>query len=341
MTRRTCLLALLAIALGFAHSPAHTQSYPAKPIRMIVPFPAGGPTNSMARIMADRLSSALGQTVIVENRGGGAGGSVGAKAAAGADPDGYTLFLTPPGPISVAPAVFKNLDYDPAKAFVPVAMLIATPLTLVVNPAALDVKTLPELVAYAKRNPGKISLGTQGYGTAPHLLGELLKLEAKVDIVHVPYRGTAPAMADLLAGQVQMFFDTTTVVVPQIRAGKLRPLAVTSEKRNFQLPEVPTTAEAGYPKLLALFWLALFAPTGTPAAIVARLNAVINESFAADDVRARFAQLGAEMRLGTPEKSRQLCGRGTGALDRRDVGGRDQGRMSAPARPRSPRARMA
>jgi tripartite-type tricarboxylate transporter receptor subunit TctC len=129
----------------------------------------------------------------------------------------------------------------------------------------------------------------------------LLKLEAKVDIVHVPYRGTAPALADLLAGQVQMFFDTTTVVVPHIRSGKLRPLAVTSEKRNFQLPDVPTTAEAGYPKLVALFWLALFAPAGTPPAIVAKLNSVINESFATDDMRARFAQLGAEMRLGTPD----------------------------------------
>jgi tripartite-type tricarboxylate transporter receptor subunit TctC len=301
MTIRACLLGFVLAILGFAQSPAQAQSYPSRPIKMIVPFPAGGPTDSMARIVADRLSSALKQTVVVENRGGGAGGSVGAKAAASAEPDGYTLFLTPPGPISVAPAVFKKLDYDPAKAFVPIVMLISTPLVLVVNPAVLDVKSLQELVAYAKANPGKVVLGTQGYGTAPHLLGELLKLETGVNIVHVPYRGTAAALADLLAGQVQMFFDTTTVVVPQIQSGKLRPLAVTGEARNFQLPEVPTTAEAGFPKLLATFWLGLFAPTGTPAAVIAKLNAAINESFNTDEMRARFAKLGAEMKLGTPE----------------------------------------
>jgi tripartite-type tricarboxylate transporter receptor subunit TctC len=301
MTKRALVRFVAATIFGFAHAgTALAQNYPNRPIKMIVPFPAGGPTDFMARLIADRLSAALGQTIVVENRGGGGGGSVGAKAVATADPDGYTLLLTPPGPLSIAPAVYRKLDYDPVKDFVPIALLIATPLVLTVNPA-LPVHSLPELVAYAKSHPGQISLGTQGYGTAPHLLGELLKLEAGIDIVHVPYRGTAPALADLMAGQVQMFFDTTTVVVPQIRAGKLRPLAVTSEKRNFQLPDVPTTTEAGFPKMVSLFWLGMVAPAGTPADIVARLNSVINESMRAPDVRARFADLGAELRLGTPQ----------------------------------------
>jgi tripartite-type tricarboxylate transporter receptor subunit TctC len=300
ITKRALVFFLVATAFGFAADATLAQSYPTRPVKMIVPFPAGGPTDFMARLIADRLSSALGQTIVIENRGGGAGGSVGAKAAATAEPDGYTLLLTPPGPLTVAPAVYKKLDYDPVKDFVPIAMLIATPLVLTVNPV-LPVNSLPELVAYAKSHPGKISLGTQGYGTAPHLLGELLKLDAGVDIVHVPYRGTAPALADLMSGQVQMFFDTTTVVVPHIRAGKLRPLAVTSDKRNFQLPDVPTTAEAGFPKMVSLFWLGMVAPTGTPAGIVASLNSVLNETMQAPDMRARFADLGAEMRLGTPQ----------------------------------------
>lgn len=300
LSRRAIVVGLAASPFGFAAGETLAQNYPNRPIKMIVPFPAGGPTDFMARLIADRLSAALGQTIVVENRGGGGGGSVGAKAAATAEPDGYTLLLTPPGPLSIAPAVYRKLDYDPVKDFVPIALLIATPLVLTVNPT-LPVHSLPELVAYAKSHPGQISLGSQGYGTAPHLLGELLKLEAGIDIVHVPYRGTAPALADLLAGQVQMFFDTTTVVVPQIRAGKLRALAVTSETRNFQLPDVPTTAEAGFPKLVSLFWLGLVAPTGTPADIVARLNTVVNESLRAPDVRARFADLGAELRLGAPQ----------------------------------------
>jgi tripartite-type tricarboxylate transporter receptor subunit TctC len=297
-TRRDFTLLILAACIGFAPGQlASAQPYPTRPIRMVVPFPAGGPTDAMARIVADRMSSALGQTVVVDNRGGGGGGSVGAKAVATAEADGYTLLLTPPGPITIAPAVYKTLDYDPVKNFVPVAMLIATPLILVVHPA-LPVHSLGELVAYTKNNPGKVSFASQGFGTAPHLLGEMLKLDHGAAIVHVPYRGTAPAIADLLAGQVQMFFDTTTVTVPHIRGGTVRPLAATSTTRNPQLPDVPTTAEAGFPNLVSIFWLGLFAPTGTPDGIVEKLNAVINQAFQAPDIRARFADLGAELKLG-------------------------------------------
>jgi tripartite-type tricarboxylate transporter receptor subunit TctC len=297
--------AMVASAMGLgpaqAQSQLNVQAYPTRPIRMVVPFPAGGPTDAMARIVADRMSSALGQTVVVDNRGGGGGGSVGAKAVATAEADGYTLLLllllTLPGPITIAPAVYKTLDYDPVRNFVPVAMLIATPLILVVHPA-LPVHSLGDLVTYTKSNPGKISFASQGFGTAPHLLGEMLKLDHGAAIIHVPYRGTAPAIADLLAGQVQMFFDTTTVTVPHIRGGKVRPLAATSTTRNPQLPDVPTTAEAGFPKLVSIFWLGLFAPAGTPDGIVEKLNAVVNQAFQAPDIRARFADLGAELKLG-------------------------------------------
>jgi tripartite-type tricarboxylate transporter receptor subunit TctC len=298
--KRTFLVAALIAGFAFAVVQTQAQPYPSRPIKIVVPFPPGGPTDAMARMAADRLQAALQQTVLVENRGGGAGGSVGAKAVASSDPDGYTLLLTPPGPLTVGPAVHRNLDYDAATAFTPVGMLFSAPLVLVVIPS-LPVNTLAELIAYAKQNPGKISQASQGFGVAPHLLLELLKLETGVNIVHVPYRGTAPALTDLLAGTVQMFFDTPTILLPHIQAGKLRPLAVTSESRNRQLPNVPTTTEAGYPKLVSLFWLGVVAPAGTPQPIVDKLNAALNASFDAPDVRAQLADLGADLRLGTPE----------------------------------------
>jgi len=301
-SRRVILAAALTLGvfvLGDGAVPA--QPYPSRPIKIVVPFPPGGPTDAMARIAADRLATTLGQTVLVENRGGGAGGSVGAKAVASADPDGYTLLLTPPGPLTTGPAVHKNLDYDAATAFTPVGMLFSAPLVLVVIPS-LPINTLPELIAYARQNPGKISQASQGFGVAPHLLLELLKLETGVNIVHVPYRGTAPALTDLMAGTVQTFFDTPTILLPYIQSGKLRPLAVTSESRNRQLPNVPTTTEAGYPKLVSLFWLGVVAPAGTPPAIIDKLNGAFNTSFEAPDVRAKLTELGADLRLGTPQE---------------------------------------
>jgi tripartite-type tricarboxylate transporter receptor subunit TctC len=301
INRRTLLTGLSAsipaCAIGGA---AFAESYPSRPIKVIVPFPAGGPSDGMARIAAQRLAVTLGQSVVVENRGGGAGGSVGAMAVATAEPDGYTILLTAPGPLTVGPAINKNLDYDPRKAFTPVGLLMVSPLVMCVHPS-VPVKTLPELVAYAKANPGKITFGSQGYGTAPHLLTELLKLETGVNIVHVAYRGTAPALNDLMGGRIQMFTDTTTVVIPQIQAGNLRPLAVTTATRSAQLPDVPTTAEAGFPKLQAEFWLGVVAPAGTPAEIVNKLNAAFNESLRAGETRTRLESLGAEIKLGTPE----------------------------------------
>jgi tripartite-type tricarboxylate transporter receptor subunit TctC len=298
ITRRTALAALPVLALA-AGREAHAQAYPARPVKMVVPFPAGGPTDGMARIVSDRLGVELGQNIVVENRGGGAGGSVGAKVVATAEPDGYTILLTPPGPLTVGPAVHRNIGYDPQKAFVPVGLLIVTPLVMCVAPS-IPAKTLGELVAYAKANPGKITFGSQGFGTAPHLLTEMLKLETGVNIVHVPYRGTAPALTDLMAGQIQMFTDTTTVVIPQIAAGKLRPLAVTTPERSARLPEVPTTAEAGFAKLRAYFWLGVVAPAGTPADIVQKLNAAFSATLRLPETRARLENLGVDIRTGTP-----------------------------------------
>jgi tripartite-type tricarboxylate transporter receptor subunit TctC len=283
--------------IGFAH--AQAQGYPNRPIRMVVPFPPGGPTDGMARIISDRLGAVLGQTIVVENRGGGAGGSIGAKAVATADPDGYTILITPGGALTTGPAVHPNIGYDPAKVFVPVGLLIETPLIVAAHPD-LPVKSLAEVVAYAKANPGKISWGSQGFGTAPHLLAELFKIEAGVNVVHVPFRGTAPMLAAVIAGQVQIVADPSTTALPHVQSGQLRPLAIAGTERHPKLPDVPTTVEAGYPKLNAPFWLGVVAPAGTPPTIIDTLNAAFRESLAPAETRARLAALGAEIKTGTP-----------------------------------------
>jgi tripartite-type tricarboxylate transporter receptor subunit TctC len=288
--------------------PAHAQAYPNRPIRMVVPFPAGGPTDGIARIISDRLGAVLGQTIIVENRGGGAGGSIGAKAVATADPDGYTILITPGGSLTTGPAVHSNIGYDPVKVFTPVCLLIETPLIVAAH-EDLPVKSLAEVVAYAKANPGKISWGSQGFGVAPHLLLELFKLEAGVNIVHVPYRGTAPMLAAIVAGEVQMVADPMTTSLPHVQSGKLRALAIAGTERSPKLPDVPTTVEAGYPKLNAPFWLGVVAPAGTPPAIIDKLNAAFRESLAPAETRARLAALGADIKIGTPaEFGKMLAG---------------------------------
>jgi tripartite-type tricarboxylate transporter receptor subunit TctC len=278
---------------------AQAHGYPNRPIRMVVPFPAGGPTDGMARIISERLGAVLGQSIVIENRGGGAGGSNGAKVVAAADPDGYTILITPGGSLTSGPAVHANIGYEPLKVFTPVGLLIVSPQIMAVHPD-VPVKTLPELVAYARANPGKVTWGSQGFGTSPHLLAEMFKLEAGVNIVHVPYRGTAPMLAAILAGEIQMIADASTTSLPHIQAGKLRPLAVPLTERFSKLPDIPTTAEVGYPKLLAPFWLGVVAPTGTPPAIVDKLNAAFRESMAPPETQARLANLGAEIKIGTP-----------------------------------------
>jgi tripartite-type tricarboxylate transporter receptor subunit TctC len=289
--------------IGLAH--AQSQAYPNRPIKVVVPFPAGGPTDGTARIISDRLGAVLGQTIVVENRGGGAGGSIGAKFVATSDPDGYTLLLTPGGALTTGPAVHSNIGYDPAKAFVSVAQLIDTPQVVVVH-ESVPVKTMAELVAYAKANPGKITWGSQGFGTAPHLLAELFKLDAGVNILHVPYRGTAPMLSAIVAGEVQMVADPMPTVLPHIQSGKLRPLAVTSGTRHPKLPDVPTVVEAGFPKLQATFWLGVVAPAGTPPDVINKLNAAFRESLVPAETRARLDALGADIKIGTPAEFEKL-----------------------------------
>jgi tripartite-type tricarboxylate transporter receptor subunit TctC len=299
---RRALLTLIATGavVTLAAAPSSAQPYPNKLVRIVAPFPAGGPTDGAARLIADRLSALFGQTVVVENRPGGAGGTVGVKSVASADPDGYTILLTPPGPLVSAPTIFRNVGYDPVKAFTPVAAVFSSPHILVINPN-LPAKSMQELVAYAKANPGKVSFASPGFSTQPHLLGEMLRLATGADIVHVPYKGSAPALTDLVAGQVQMYFDSASFLLPHIESGKLRVLAVADERRLPELPDTPTTAEAGFGKLLASYWVGVVVPAGTPPAIVDRLNGAINEVITSKAMEETLAKLVARPRPGTPQ----------------------------------------
>ena len=299
--KRILFAALAAFAIiAAAAEPAAAQSYPNRPVKIIMPFAPGGPTEFIIRLTADRLTGMLGQAFVIENRPGGGGGTVGAKSVAVAEPDGYTLLFSSPGPLVTAAAVYKNLDYDPIKSFAPIAMLIYAPQMLVAHPS-IPAQSLNEFIAYANSNPGKITFGSSGYGTQPHILGEMLKRAAGIDIVHVPYRGAGQSVTDLLAGQVQMIFETTTILLPHVEAGKLRPLAVATETRSPLLPGVPTTAESGYPKIVASFWSGLLAPAGTPAGIVGKLNATVNEILKSKEAQAALARLGAEAKIGAPQ----------------------------------------
>jgi len=259
MTGRRSFLAAMAAGLCVTVAPPSiAQTYPNRPIKIIVPFAPGG-ADVIARLVADRLSAVLGQPVVIENRPGGAGGTVGTKAVATADPDGYTLMLTSPGPITVAPAVYKNLDYDPVKRLAPIAMIATSPFVLVIHPD-VPARSVREFVAYSKANAGKVNFVSPGFGTSSHLLGELLKLRTGAEILHVPYRGATPAIADLLAGQVHMFFDNIRNLQPFVQSGKLRALAVTSEVRHPEMPELPTMIESGIDEFLGYYWNGLLAP---------------------------------------------------------------------------------
>src|SRR4051812_32201381 len=239
--RRAILASMLATSLcALVTASCLAQPYPNRPIKIVVPFAPGG-ADVIARLVADRLSVSLGQPVVIENRPGGAGGTIGTKSVTSADPDGYTLILTSPGPITVAPAVYKNLDYDPVKQLAPIAMIATSPFVLVINPE-VPAKSVAEFVAYSKANPGKVNYVSPGFGTSSHLFGELLKLRTGAEILHVPYRGATPAIADLVAGQVQMFFDNIRNLQTFIQSGRLRALAVTADKRHPDLPDVPTMA---------------------------------------------------------------------------------------------------
>jgi tripartite-type tricarboxylate transporter receptor subunit TctC len=290
---RRRILALAAIAGTMSAASAWAQAYPTRLIRIVVPLPAGGPSDVLARLLAHTLSPVLGQPVIVENRPGGAAGSVGVKAVARAAADGYTLVLLPVDAFTQAPLVFKDIDYDPIRSFTPVASLVISPYVVVVNPT-LPVKTIQDLAAYAKANPGKIAFASPGRGTQPHLMGELLKSAAGAEMIHVPFRGTAPAINDLLAGQVQMLVDNFISSRPYIEAGRLRALAVTSPRRSAYLPQVPTTTESGFPTLKADYLQGLFAPAGTSADVIEKLNELVNRALESTEIRASLEKFGAE-----------------------------------------------
>jgi tripartite-type tricarboxylate transporter receptor subunit TctC len=301
MTKHVLVAAIISLA---TITDAGAQSYPNRPIKLIVPFAPGG-ADVMARLVADQITVALGQPVVIENRPGGAGGTVGTKFVTTADPDGYTLTLASPGPITVAPAVNKTLDYDPLTQLAPVAMIATAPIVMVVNPD-VPAKTVAEFVAHAKANPGKVNFASPGFGTSSHLFGELLKQRVGVEIVHVPYRGATPAIVDLVAGQVQMFFDNVRNVQSFIQAGALRALAVTSEARSRDMPNLPTMAEAGVDAFVGYYWNGVLAPAGTPAPIIEKLNTVINAGLRSREGQASITRLGMEPRFGSPQDFAKL-----------------------------------
>ena len=292
-------LALMVISLtAAAPSPAPAQTYPDKPIKMIVPFPPGGPIDTMGRLVAQHLSATLGQQVIIDNRPG-AGSTIGSKAVASAEPDGYTLLFGSSGSLAVAPALYTSFDVDPRKAFAPVATVALLPHVFVVAPS-VPARTVGEFIAHAKANPGKLNYGA-GLGTPPHLLSTLFKVKAGLDIVYVPYKGSAASITDLLAGQTQMTIDGLTGLYPLIKDGKVTPLAVARPTRWPPLPDVPTMVESGFSDFVIDAWTGVVAPAGTPTAITAKLNAAINEGLASAETKANLARFSAIAKTGSPQ----------------------------------------
>lgn len=300
-------LAVLLLAALVAAPAARAQTFPSKQIRLIVPFPPGGPNDIIARAVGQRMSEILKQPIVIENKSG-RGGALGTDFVAKAEPDGYTIGITSAGALAISPSM-ERLSYNPATDLQPVTLVAKVPEMLVVTPA-LPVATLQQLVAYAKANPRKLNFASSGPGSLPHLAGELFKLTAGVDIVHVPYRGAAPAVNDLLGEQVQMAFFDLPVLLPHVQAGKLRPLAVAAPQRA-PTADVPTTAEAGMPALQAENWYGMVAPAGTPPEVVARLNEAAVQAMRDPHVAERLASQGAILVGDTPEQFRAFIQRET------------------------------
>jgi tripartite-type tricarboxylate transporter receptor subunit TctC len=303
MQRRTLLMpALLACVL-----PASLPRAQGKPVRLVVPFTPGGSTDILARVIATRLGAAMGQTYIVENKPG-AGGSLGADSVARADPDGSTLLMGHIGTLAVNASLYPKLPYDPVKSFAPVAWVARVPNVLVVN-ANSSIRSLKDLVAQAQAHPGKLSYSSGGNGSAAHIAFEYLKLRAKIFMSHIPYRGTAPSVTDLISGQVDATFTGGPAVMPHVKSGRLRALAVSSSRRMAAFPDVPTVAESGYPGFEADQWYGVVAPAGTPAELVTRLNLAINKILALPEVAQQLAGEGAEPVQATPHAFAELIAR--------------------------------
>jgi tripartite-type tricarboxylate transporter receptor subunit TctC len=299
---RNSLLAALAFAAGMV-VPVAAQTYPDHPIKMIVPYPAGGPIDTMARLLGQQLSLRFGQQVVIDNHPG-AGAMLGTKAAAAAEPDGYTLLFGSSGSLAVSPALFSNYDLDIIKAFVPVGAVALLPHVLVVSPS-VPARTVAEFIAYAKANPGKLNYGTS-IGTPPHLLSTLFKTRAGIDVVYVPYKGSAASVTDLLSGQTQFTIDGLTGLYPLIQDGKVRALAVARAQRWPELPDVPTLVESGFADFTVDAWTGVVAPAGTPAAIVNMLNRSINESLSSAEAKAGLARFSAIAQTGSPQDFAKL-----------------------------------
>jgi tripartite-type tricarboxylate transporter receptor subunit TctC len=277
---------------------AHAQGYPARPVRLIVPIAPGGGTDVAGRIVAARLGEALGQQIVVENRAGG-GGTMGAATAANATPDGYTLLLGSIATHGINPALYRNLPYDPIRDFAPISFIGKVPNVLVVHPS-VPVKSVGEFIAYAKANPGRINYGSSGVGSAPHLSMELMKSMTGISMVHVPYKGAGPALADLLGGQVQAMCTSLAGLINFIKAGRVRALGVTTTTRNSQLPDVPTIIESGLPGFDVTTWYGLFAPAAVPGPILGRLNSEMVKLLGSPDMKDKMAQHGVDVASSSP-----------------------------------------
>ncbi len=299
MKSDSCRFGWIAVLLTAAGC-AIAQPYPVKPIRMLLPYPAGGPNDIFARVIAQKLSEAFDKQVVIDNRGG-AGGAIGVELAARATPDGYTLLFGGAASLATAPALRTNLPYDPLRDFAPVSLVATAPLMLVTHPA-LPVKSAQDLIALAKAKPGQLNFASGGIGGLSHLAGELLKSMAAVDIVHVPFTGGGPSTIATVAGQVQIFFAGMASAIPLVKDGKLKGLVVTSAKRTAAAPEWPTLAESGVPGYEIVTWFAVVAPAATPKPVVARLNTEIVKAVAAADTRKRFLDLATDPASSTPDE---------------------------------------
>ena len=302
IARRTLLasLAVAAAAAGALPLAALAQNYPAKAVTIVVPFAPGGTTDILARIVGQGLHTELGQPFIVDNRAG-AGGNIGASLAAKAQADGYTLFMGTVGTHAINQALYKKMPFDPVKDFAPISRVATVPNLLVAHPSQ-PYKTVKELIAYAKANPGKVTFGSPGSGASPHVSGELFRSLTGTDMLHVPYKGSAPAMTDLLGGQINIMFDNMPSAIQHVRSGKLRPIAVTTAKRSPELPDLPTIAEAGVPGYEAMSWFGLFAPAATPKPVLDRLNAALIKVLNQPDVKKKIAEQGGDVVAETPEQ---------------------------------------
>jgi tripartite-type tricarboxylate transporter receptor subunit TctC len=290
---------LAVVAFSFAAAAAFGQDWPSKPIHFIVPYPAGGPVDAVARLLGQKVGESLHQPVIVENKPG-AGGNIGADFVAKSAADGYTILMGAVATHAINPTLYPSIPYDAARDFAPITQVAATPNVLVVNPG-LPVKSVKELVDYARKNPGKLNFGSGSTGSAGHLAGELMKAMAGIDMTHVPYKGAAPAMQDLVAGRLDLMFDNLASAQGQIRAGTVRALAVTTARRSPLAPDLPTIGESGLPGFDISTWFGVFAPAKTPAPVVQRLHDTFAAALALPDVRDRMLTLGAEPVSSTPK----------------------------------------